>query len=136
MLLGGWSLNPLFIARTGQPFSIFDSSVQELPDNTPRATFNRFVPNSGNGLIATTVPDTFQYITFSSSQVTHLPMALTPGSAWPSNMSGCDAFRAPDWRNLDFGLYKDTKITERVRVQRTGSTYHRRHFQLGAKLIF
>ena len=27
-LLGGWSLNPLFIARTGQPFSVFDSSYR------------------------------------------------------------------------------------------------------------
>lgn len=170
MLLGGWSLNPLFIARTGQPFSIFDSSVQELPYNTPRATLNGSAPNSGNGLIATSVPDTFQYITFASNQVTHVLMPLTPGSTWPSSMSGRDAFRAPGWWNLDFGLYKDTKITERLRLQLrgevfnlfnhanlyavgntadlgggsavnacygcTGSTYDRRHLQLGAKLIF
>ncbi len=47
MLLGGWSLNPLFSARTGQPFSIFDSSVQVLPYNTPRAVFTGAVPQLG-----------------------------------------------------------------------------------------
>jgi outer membrane receptor protein involved in Fe transport len=169
-LLGGWSLNPLFVARTGQPFSIFDSSVQQLPYNTPRATFAGDVPNTSNGLIATSVPNTYQYITFSASQVTHVPMSFAPGSSWPSSMSGRDAFRAPGWWNLDFGLYKDTKITERFSLQLraevfnifnhanlyvvgnsadlgagnavnscfgcTGSTYDRRHLQLGAKLIF
>jgi outer membrane receptor protein involved in Fe transport len=169
-LLGGWSLNPLFTARTGQPFSIFDSSVQQLPYNTPRATFNGSVPNSSNGLIATSVPNTYQYITFSANQVTHIPMSLAPGSTWPSSMTGRDAFRAPGWWDLDFGLYKDTRITERVSLQLraevfnifnhanlyvvgssadlgagnsvsacygcTGSTYDRRHLQLGAKLIF
>jgi len=169
-LLGGWSLNPLFIARTGQPFSIFDSSAQQLPYNTPRATFSGDVPNTSNGLIATSVPNTYQYITFTANQITHMPMSLAPGTSWPSSMSGRDAFRAPGWWDLDFGLYKDTHITERVSLQLraevfnlfnhanlyvvgssadlgvsnnvtgcfgcTGSTYDRRHLQLGAKLIF
>ncbi len=170
ILAKGWSLNPLFVARTGQPFSIFDSSVQQLPYNSPRATFLGTVPNSGNGLVATAAPNTYNYLTFSDSQISHLPMSFAPGSAWPTTMSGRDAFRAPGWWNLDFGLYKDTKVTERVRVQLrvevfnlfnhanlyvvgssadlgagnavsacygcTGSTYDRRHMQLGAKIVF
>lgn len=169
-LLGGWSLNPLFIARTGQPFSVFDSTFQQLPLNTPRASFNGGVPRDGNGLIATAAPDTYQYLTFTPSQIAHVPMSLAPGSAWPSNMSGRDVFRAPGWWNLDLGVYKDTKITERVSLQLraetfnvfnhanlyvvgtsadlgtgngvnacygcTGSTFDRRHLQLGAKIIF
>jgi outer membrane receptor protein involved in Fe transport len=175
LALGGWSLNPLFVARTGQPFSFFDSAAQTLPLNTPRATFVGNVPNTNTGnLIPTSVPNTFQYITFDPAQIAHEPIGLTPGQAWPSNMSGRNAFRAPGWWNLDFGLYKDTKVSERISLQLraevfnifnhanlyvngitadvgtnngtnnavnscfgcTGSTYDRRHLQLGAKIIF
>ena len=159
----------MFSARTGSPFSIFDSSVQVLPYNTPRAVFTGSVPNSGNGLIATSQPNTYQYLTFADSQISHIAMSLTPGSSW-TPMSGRDSFRAPGWWNLDVGVYKDTRITERVSLQLraeafnifnhanlyvvgnsadlgvgnfvgacygcTGSTYDRRHLQLGAKIIF
>lgn len=117
LLLGGWSLNPLFTARTGQPFSVFDSSASLLPLNTQRATFSGPVPNTGNGLVATGTPDTYNYLTFTPAQITHIPFALAPGSQWPASMSGRDAFRAPGWWNLDIGVYKDTKITERFSVQ-------------------
>ena len=170
LLLGGWSLNPLFSARTGQPFSIFDSSVQVLPYNTPRASFSGAIPPSGNGLTATATPNNYNYFTFTDSQILRPQMTLQPGTTWPSTMSGRDAFRAPGWWNLDAGLYKDTKITERFTLQLrmeafnvfnhanlyvngnsadlgsgnavsacygcTGSTYHRRHLQLGAKVIW
>jgi hypothetical protein len=32
-------------------------------------------------------------------------------------MSGRDAFRAPGWWNMDVGLYKDTKLSERFSMQ-------------------
>lgn len=122
-LLGGWSFNPMFVARTGQPFSVFDSSVQELPLNTPRASFTGPVPSNGNGLVATG-PNIFNYLTFTSAQIARTPMSFAPGSSWPSNMSGRDAFRAPGWWNLDAGLYKDTKITERVTLQLRAETFN------------
>lgn len=169
-IIGGWSLNPLFVARTGQPYSIFDSTNQVLPYNAPRASFNGPVPTGSNGLVATSTPNTYQYLTFNESQIARVAMSFAPGTAWPSSMTGRDAFRAPGWWNLDLGVYKDTKITERVSLQLraetfnlfnhanlyvvgssadlgsgnavnacygcTGSTYDRRHLQLGAKFIF
>jgi hypothetical protein len=124
VFLGGWSLNPLFTARTGQPFSIFDSTYQVLPYNTPRAVFNGDVPNSGNGLVATGVPNTYNYLTFTDAQVAHVPMSFAPGSSWPAGMTGRDAFRAPGWWNLDVGLYKDTRITEHVSLQLRGEAFN------------
>jgi hypothetical protein len=169
-LLGGWSVNPLFVARTGQPFSIFDSSVQMLDLNTPRASFTGPIPQAGNSLTPTGTPNTYQYYTFTSSQIARTPMSFAPGSSWPSNMSGRDAFRAPGWWSMDLGVYKNTKLTERVSMQLraetfnifnhanlyvvgnsadlgsgnsvnacygcTGSTYDRRHLQLGLKINF
>ncbi len=116
-VLEGWSVTPLFVARSGQPFSIFDSSVQMLDLNTPRASFSGPIPQNGNGLVATSTPNTFQYYTFTSAQILRVPMSFAPGSTWPASMSGRDAFRAPGWWNLDFGTFKDTKVTEKVTIQ-------------------
>ncbi len=49
---------------------------------------------------------------------------MTPGHPWPANMSGRDAFRAPGWWDFDLGVYKDTKITERVTLQLRGEVFN------------
>ena len=103
---------------------MFDSSVQTLPLNTPRATFNGPVPNTGNGLVATGTPDTYQFLTFTDAQISHITNPLTPGSTWPSTMSGRDAFRAAGWWNLDLGVYKDTKISERFSLQLRAESFN------------
>jgi hypothetical protein len=83
------------------------------------------VPNKGNGLTATATPDSYNYLTFTTAQVDHNSFnTLAPGGKWPSNMSGRDAFRGPGWWNLDFGVFKDTKITERVSLQLRGETFN------------
>jgi outer membrane receptor protein involved in Fe transport len=123
-LLGGWSLNPIFVARSGQPFSIFDSSVQMLDLNTPRASFTGPIPQAGTGLIATGTPNVFQYYTFTAAQIARTPMSFAPGSSWPASMSGRDAFRAPGWWNMDAGVYKDTKLTERLSMQLRAETFN------------
>jgi hypothetical protein len=123
-LLAGWKVTPMFVARTGQPFSIFDSSVQMLDLNTPRAGFTGPIPRNGNGLVATSTPNTYQYYTFTSSQIAHTPMSFASGSTWPANMSGRDVFRAPGWWNIDLGVYKDTKLTERVSLQLRAETFN------------
>jgi len=123
-LLGGWSLNPIFNAHTGQPFSVFDSGAQILPLNTPRATFIGPVPSTGNGLVATPTPNTFQYLTFKAASIATEPMSFLPGSKWPSNMSGRDAFRGPGWWDFDLGIYKDTKISERITLQLRAESFN------------
>jgi len=82
-LLGGWSLNPMFIARTGQPFSVFDSAAAVLDLNTPRAVFTGPVSTTGTALVPTAAPNTFQYLTFQSSQIAHTIMTHAPGSSYP-----------------------------------------------------
>jgi len=118
-VLGGWSLNPLFVAHTGQPYSVFNCGAPlTLTYNCERAVFNGPVPNTSNGLVANGSPDSYNYLTFAPSQVNYNAVnPMTPGSVWPSGMSGRDAFRAPGWWNLDFGLYKDTRINERWSLQ-------------------
>jgi hypothetical protein len=113
----GWTLAPLFLARSGQPFSVFDSNAQTLDLNTPRATLTAGAPTSRNTFVPSTTADTFHLITFLPAQILHEPNPLTPGSQWPANMSQRDAFRAPGFWNLDLALYKDTRLTETLALQ-------------------
>ncbi len=121
VVLGGWSLNPIFTARSGSPFSIFDSSVSSLPLNTQRASFAGAPDKT---LTATGIPDTYNFFTFASSSILRVPMGFAPGEAWPTSMSGRDAFRAPGWWDFDLGLYKDTKLTERFSLQLRLETFN------------
>lgn len=120
----GWSLSPVFTARSGQPFSVFDSSAQTLDLSTPRATFNGKVPHQRNSFVASTTPGVFHIIRFSEASVMSEPNLLTPASKWPSNLSGRNAFRAPGFWNLDVGIYKETKITDRFSVQLRGELFN------------
>lgn len=123
-LTRGWSVAPLFLARSGQPFSVFDSIAQTLDLNAPRATFIAPYPTSRNTFVATPTPDTYQIITFQTSQFAHEPNPLTPGSQWPANMSARDAFRAPGFWNFDLAVFKDTKLTERLALQLRGELFN------------
>jgi hypothetical protein len=117
-LTRGWMLNPLFTGRSGEPFSVFDTSAQTLDLNAPRATFNGAYPTHRNTFVpSSTVPDDIQLITFLPAQIAREPNPLTPGAQWPANMSARNAFRAPGFWNLDVGIHKDTRLTERFTLQ-------------------
>jgi hypothetical protein len=116
-LFTGWSVDPLFLARSGQPFSVFDTTAQTLDLSAPRATFTGPYPTSRNTFVAAETPDTFNIITFQPAVIAHEPNLLTPGYPWPSNMTGRDAFRAPGFWNFDLALNKDTRITEKLDLQ-------------------
>jgi hypothetical protein len=110
--------------RSGQPFSIFDTSAQTLDLNAPRATFAGAHPKRRNSLVASPTPDLFHIITFLPAMIARAPNPLTPGGHWPSNMSARDEFRAPGFWNLDVGIHKDTKVTDRFTLQIRGEAFN------------
>ena len=114
---GGWTLSPLFIARSGQPFSVFDTIAQTLDLNAPRATFTHPVPTQRNSFVGTTAPDIYNLFTFLPANYNHQPNPLSPGAAWPSDMSGRDAFRAPGFWNLDMAVNRELRLSENCSVQ-------------------
>ncbi len=123
LALGGWSMSAIFVAQTGSPYSVFDST--NALNYAPRAAFNG--PVNGTPLINTGAPNTFQYLTFQPSQIDHFNSAQWGYSdlgPFPSNMSGRDAFVGPGRFNLDFSLYKSFKITERASLQIRGEAYN------------
>ncbi len=116
-VLGGWNVTPVFLARSGQPFSVFDSNAQSLDLNIPRAIFAGSFPLRRNTFVATPSPDLYQIITFQPAQIAHAPNPLLPGDMWPSVMSRRDLFRAPGFWSFDVAVFKNTKVTERFTLQ-------------------
>jgi outer membrane receptor protein involved in Fe transport len=123
-LLGGWNVSSVFTARSGAPFSVFDTNSQTLDLSAPRAVLTGSAPTRRNSFVPSVVPGTFHLFTFLPAQIATTVNPLTPGAGWPVNMSARNSFRAPGFWNLDVGVYKETKITERFSVELRGEAFN------------
>jgi len=103
-LIGGWQTNFIWSAQSGQPFTVAGSS----PIGSTRADL-RCDP------FASHPPD--RYMNF---------LCFAPASQFVTNLAGSkvffgnvgrNAFRGPGFFTTDFSVFKNTSITERVRVQ-------------------
>ncbi len=128
LLAGGWTFAPIFTARTGQYYSLFDST-NAYYFFTPRASFNQPVPRNGQGdRFPTAQPNTWNFQDLSTARLDNSVVNPITGSGefgpFPSNMSGRNVFRGPNFWNLDAGVYKTIDITERVRTQLRFEVYN------------
>lgn len=119
-VLDGWELAPIITASTGTPFTIWDCTdaffqvcgrlvaigpvdrkgVDDPADSGSPATFNYLsIPNSSIGSYVNPVTQNVEFGPF------------------PANMTPRNFFRAPGQWNVNLGIYKTTKITERISVQ-------------------
>lgn len=125
-IFGGWQIAPIFTARTGSPYSIFDTT--NAIQGSPRAAFNTAVPVDSNTSTALPgSPNLFSFLSFPSSNIINYTNPIygysdLPG--FPVSMTGRNAFRAPGFWELDMGLYKTFSITERVRLQLRGEAFN------------
>jgi len=167
-VLDGWELAPLLTARTGAPYTIYDLTNDNYIATRVAAT--QVIPVNGN------LPgrpsegsNSFGIFDFGKINVDESYLNPVTGSAdfgpWPGDFTGRDYFHTPGTWNLNLGLYKNTRITERATLQlrleaynafnhanfavNTGSAYiigggglitgsyqGNRNIQLGAKIIF
>jgi len=138
----GWSFAPIFTARTGNPYTIFDCTMaffycprmmesSALPTNpqTP-------IPVGSPALAGTSpIPDTYSILNecqnvvtftgcaFNSSYVNPL-LGYSDWGPYPASMTERDLFRSPgDW-NMDFGVHKNFKLTERVNLEFRGEMFN------------
>ena len=114
----GWSLSPIFSARTGIPFSVYDSTnaLQQTPRYAPSSAIPTYYTGAG---VSTTSPNLFNLL--------NLPAATSFGNAaldgisdfgpYPATMTARNAFRGPGAWNLDVALSKTFPITERVGLE-------------------
>ena len=115
-VLDGWQFAPIFSARTGAPFTIYDLTntnyiyTRVLLDQTmPAAT-----------RVATSSPDNYVFYNFANIATNSYINPKTGDSdfgPFPNNMTGRDAFRTPGTWDLDLGIYKVVRFTESKMLQ-------------------
>ncbi len=112
---GGWELAPVFTARTGAPYSIYDLTNTNYIYT--RVVLDQAMPASTRTLSG---PDTYTLYNFSNiatGSYINPRCGCSDFGPFPANMTGRDAFGTPGTWNLDLGMYKNFAITERMRLQ-------------------
>ena len=119
-MLDGWELTPVFTARSGAPYSIYDLANQN-PNNFyvySRLVLDQTMPATTR--VATGTPDQYTVYNFGTINTGSFLNPKTGDSdfgPFPNNMTGRNAFRAPGTWNLDLGMYKGIKFGERTMLQ-------------------
>jgi len=120
----GWVVAPLFVAHTGTPFTIFDSTNTQFQE-LPRLILTSAVPRTGS-LVASGAPNVFNYVTIPNGSVAEFTNPITGNSEfgpYPSNMTGRNTFRGPGTWYMDFGVHKKFHISERYTVELRGDAF-------------
>jgi hypothetical protein len=124
-LTDGWGINGVVTLQSGQPFHIiydsddFDGSGQFFakPDVVGPILYNRNDPTRFLDLTSFAVPCT-PAGAFDGTAAT-----CEPGSRHFGNL-GRNSLLGPDFRQFDFSIFKDTSITERLKVQFRAEFYN------------
>jgi hypothetical protein len=124
--LGGWTLAPIFTARTGSPYTLFDCTNGYT--FCPMAAFTTPIGTSANGNPpAASNPDTYNFLTIPAASIDHYTNPkyfFSDLPPFPADMSSRNAFRAPGFYELDLGLYKTFKLGERYKLELRGEAYN------------
>jgi len=103
-IVGGWTMSGLFTHYSGIPFSISSSATScNCPGSTQTA--NQVLPNAaivGSGL---------------GGQPYFNPLAFTPVTTASFGSAGFDSLRGPGFTNLDLNVFRDFRITERIKTE-------------------
>ncbi len=117
--LDGWEFAPIFTARTGAPYSIYDITNDNYLYT--RVAANQAIPVNGNLPRVNAGSNTFNVFDFSKVNVDESYLNPITGDAdfgpWPANFTGRDYFHSPGTWNLNLGMYKNTRITEHATMQ-------------------
>ncbi len=118
-VLGGWQLAPIFTAHTGSPFTLYDCT--NAYNQCPRAAVIGPVPTSGVTNVPTAgIPDNYQYYQFGSNFAPgyyNPKFGISDFGPFPSGMLARNSVYGPGNWNVNVGLYKTTKLTERFNLQ-------------------
>jgi len=115
-LLDGWTVTGIFNARTGTPFTIYDGSNANLA--SPRLV--------ANGPLRVNVRPTananfFNFIDLTGQPVGAFGNAVCGGCSdfgpYPANMTRRNQFRGPGIWNLDAGVSRNIRLSERYSLQ-------------------
>jgi len=121
---GGWEIAPIFNGQTGTPFTVFDAtnSAELTPRFAPLTPITAF---QGSDHPKATDANVFSYLVLPPrNDFSNPALGFSDFGPFPSNMTGRNVFRGPNHWWLDFGLYKNFKVTERVGLQLRGEAFN------------
>jgi hypothetical protein len=117
-LFGGWELAPVFTARTGAPYTIYDDTNDNFLFT--RVAANQALPVNGTER-QNAGANTFNIYNFNNLNVNESYKNPITGDAdfgpFPANFTGRNYFHTPGDYNLDAGAYKSVRFTERMSLQ-------------------
>jgi len=115
-LLDGWTVTSIFSARTGTPFTIYDGNNANVA--SPRLVANG--PLSVN-VRSTANANFFNYLDLTGQPVGAFGRAVCGGCSdfgpYPANMTTRNQFRGPGIWNIDMGVSRNVRLTERYTLQ-------------------
>ena len=118
LIAGGWSVEPIFTARTGTPFTVWDCTAGSAGFLCPRAMFSQPF-NAAYTDIGTSNPNEFEYLTLRN--VVHSYRNPLTGTGYygpfPATMTGRNVFRTPGVWSTILAVHKNFSLTERVKLQ-------------------
>ncbi|MCU1339508.1 MAG: TonB-dependent receptor [Bryobacterales bacterium] len=124
LVAGGWSFAPIFTARTGTPFTVWDCT-NETQALCPRVMFSTPFQTRYTD-IPTANPNEFNYLNLGTPDSTYVN-PLTGSSdfgPFPGSMTGRNVFRTPGVWKFSIGAYKTFAINERIRLQLRGEAFN------------
>ena len=162
-VLDGWEFAPVFTARTGAPFTIYDITYDNYIYT--RVVLDQAMPAPTRIASGADTYSIYNFSNINTGTYINPKCGCSDFGPFPANMTGRDAFPTPGTWNLDLGMYKNVKFTESKYLQlrleaynafnhanynvNTGSAYidqgagtvtgsynGNRNIQLGAKFVF
>lgn len=123
-LLGGWSLNSIITLNTGYPFTIYDCTNGNV-------TCARLLPNAPV-TVNTSNPTSVGINSFSMYNLLNQTLRVPPGrdgtdynfGPFPVDMTKRNQFRGPGFWNVDAGIYKRIRFSERYSLQLRGELFN------------
>jgi outer membrane receptor protein involved in Fe transport len=127
LFLDGWTVAPIITIRSGFPFTMFDCS--NAFTTCPRAFQTTTLGRAGSAKADPSgAANLFDYFAFPSSDFHSSyvnPIAgISDFGPFPSNMLTRGYFYGPGAYYVDLGVYKTTRITERVSLQIRGEFFN------------
>ncbi len=122
-LRNGWGLNGIVTVQTGQPFHLnynfqddYDGSGEFFgrPDVVGAIRYNPNDPNNFLDLTAFAVPCTLDGAGVSAQNCMFSPLT---GNSMHFGSEGRNSLRGPHFRQFDFSIFKNTPITEHLKLE-------------------
>lgn len=119
LLFGGWNFSPIYTARTGSPFTIYDATNSDGV-LFPRVVFGNpsYIPQYTN--VSTGLPNQFTYIDLTNAAINSSYVNPVSGTSdfgpFPIGMTGRNAFRTPGAWSFNLSAGKQFSLTERFKL--------------------